>query len=1473
MSWLDKYFANKNYALVKDETKKLPPRPALKFNSPFFVLSDNSNDEVTVIDIDESALGIIGGGGESEEVIPVGAGTGLGGDFVIGDWVCSANDPSDSLKSNLAISANLAPVGGIVRGVLLEGGPVGFPRQMASNGDRIANSVCGLGAGADGPVILNPTTGRAERKAYPAPLDLVLGSCDQQGNIDIGIVHPGVGTWIDNLSFVSVLDYGADATGVADCSAAHDAAHAIALARGMKLLYGAGTYKLSISKTITASLEILGTIDGMSTNALSKVFQVDATPITYVDTTTDANDADAADFLPFPASEIVGDYCLFGYSTPFGRLTFDNSGGTAGVGGLVTWEYWDGARWMLLDHVVDGTSSFTAAAGNGKTVTYRIPPSWQARVINGSSSLFWVRCRILAVYSTNPVLNRVYVGNATTLTIAGPLEARAKKIFGDNLNVAFTTAAKIDDLIPEWFGSVGDGTADDTVAVQRCLWASRGSESFRFRRKHKITSELKLWCGLGAMGLKAFDNCFNFDGGFSSGSLNQHAGFLFSFSDYKGTCEIDYVGNGSGSTTFTANASLDEITFASGIAGEFAKVRFTTSGTLPAPLALATDYWLIEVGEGVCQVALTLANAIIGTAINITDAGTGTHTITVQASGDIMMRLKNPTGITPNTPNAVGSPIRIYACTTKENIVDTTVSKIKRVGADTFMWVYNPTAGAAAPDFGLGGSAGNGKVRFRIERKGWDIRARETSIRGGVITMGNGFQLSGGLVSICESPEPDTALSTASTVTSIEWEKVTLGIYSNQSTCRALVRLADTIIPAKNSSLGRFIVNGDGVPQVYHPFQCDYNYFHRCKFMSLFGSKTCGIIGIGRGGQSERNMIVACEMNLLRNGVFAPRSKTGGTNYIHFDFFDVELAHYRDSFADFSSQANDITLSRCKGEFGSGRILNDRSGSSNRVVRCEGLEVITYHSDSAWPNNGHPLQRMIETNTAGVVEVNACSFSFGGDGSKTKILQTNHNQGASNQFPSVVLEKNRVVGAPDVQGIVGFTDARRMGPHAFDGTETLDVKVNGHATPITVTFSSSNFNTAFALLNSGYLVDLNEVHDYEIAMLIEYWCRITPLTSVSNAANQIVFPAAFSCPNAKVRFTSTGTLPAPLLAGVDYYLIEDSAGTCRVAASRALAVAGTHIDLTTDGTGTITITLQGCPNVRGYGSEESSLLRLLCDDRPGASIQVTGGTANVQLDFNTAGIGTRSAKSQQTIETGGMMLEPSVVSSSDEVSVVFKGNRFCDNAQTPLHYDNFEKTYNASSTDRPRFSYGSVAGLARDGAALLPKNFFDQITKTGTTGASTFTVTDIPNDIITFTAGAFGKLTKVQFTNAGGALPAGLNLATDYWLIELTSTTAKVALSLANAKAGTPVNITDAGTGTHTMTVQPGGSTFTWTFARTEDDALMMFEPPGVVSDTGTPAANSDKARLIHQTTTYAVWTTTDPGSGNTVLWHVEMRR
>lgn len=84
--------------------------------------------------------------------------------------------------------------------------------------------------------------------------------------------------------------------------------------------------------------------------------------------------------------------------------------------------------------------------------------------------------------------------------------------------------------------------------------------------------------------------------------------------------------------------------------------------------------------------------------------------------------------------------------------------------------------------------------------------------------------------------------------------------------------------------------------------------------------------------------------------------------------------------------------------------------------------------------------------------------------------------------------------------------------------------------------------------------------------------------------------------------------------------------------------------------------------------------------------------------------------------------------------------------------------------------------------------------------SNTFTASSSTGLLLTYT-NDFTTYTQVRFTTTG-VLPTGLVAGTDYWLVRQSGTTAKVATSIANAVAGTVIAYTDAGTGTHTMTVQ-----------------------------------------------------------------------
>jgi hypothetical protein len=67
----------------------------------------------------------------------------------------------------------------------------------------------------------------------------------------------------------------------------------------------------------------------------------------------------------------------------------------------------------------------------------------------------------------------------------------------------------------------------------------------------------------------------------------------------------------------------------------FSRVRFTTSSSLPAPLALATDYWTIRLTSTTSRLATSYADAVAGNYIDLTTTGAGTQTLTTFATLNI----------------------------------------------------------------------------------------------------------------------------------------------------------------------------------------------------------------------------------------------------------------------------------------------------------------------------------------------------------------------------------------------------------------------------------------------------------------------------------------------------------------------------------------------------------------------------------------------------------------------------------------------------------------------------------------------------------------------------------------------------------------------------------------------------------------------------------------------------------------------
>jgi hypothetical protein len=82
------------------------------------------------------------------------------------------------------------------------------------------------------------------------------------------------------------------------------------------------------------------------------------------------------------------------------------------------------------------------------------------------------------------------------------------------------------------------------------------------------------------------------------------------------------------------------------------------------------------------------------------------------------------------------------------------------------------------------------------------------------------------------------------------------------------------------------------------------------------------------------------------------------------------------------------------------------------------------------------------------------------------------------------------------------------------------------------------------------------------------------------------------------------------------------------------------------------------------------------------------------------------------------------------------------------------------------------------------------------------TTVNVTDNTVSIPAHGFQTGKAIALAIGGGSLPAGLS-ATTYYLIATSADLVKFATSLANAEAGTAVDITDYGTAANTMTLTP----------------------------------------------------------------------
>lgn len=142
------------------------------------------------------------------------------------------------------------------------------------------------------------------------------------------------------------------------------------------------------------------------------VYSYDDDAGTYTDNTDEATSVGEDLFYAFASSVGIGDILYVGCAYKFLALSLNLA--TAGVGGVCTWEYYNGTAWTTLT-VTEGTTNGDDL--NASSLIYwDRPADWEETSVNSSSDMYWVRIRVTTAHSTSPKLENIYFDHDKVIT-------------------------------------------------------------------------------------------------------------------------------------------------------------------------------------------------------------------------------------------------------------------------------------------------------------------------------------------------------------------------------------------------------------------------------------------------------------------------------------------------------------------------------------------------------------------------------------------------------------------------------------------------------------------------------------------------------------------------------------------------------------------------------------------------------------------------------------------------------------------------------------------------------------------------------------------------------------------------------------------------------------------------------------------------------------------------------------------------
>lgn len=330
------------------------------------------------------------------------------------------------------------------------------------------------------------------------------------------------------------------------------------------------------------------------------------------------------------------------------------------------------------------------------------------------------------------------------------------------------------------------------------------------------------------------------------------------------------------------------------------------------------------------------------------------------------------------------------------------------------------------------------------------------------------------------------------------------------------------------------------------------------------------------------------------------------------------------------------------------------------------------------------------------------------------------------------------------------------------------------------------FNTVARVDNATFTVQTDRTYYYSANRVVRF--------NVDNSKIGIVASSSY---NAGTGLTTViinfGAVPATL-TNIEL-AIQPNAATAQTVTGAAVQGGGANYALATGSANAYAVTLDPVPSV--YVTGQRVYFK--------ANFTNTGG-----ITINVNGLGAKSI-----LLANGLPIPANAIRNGSIVEIIYNGTNFELSSifQTSEWVDLTDgATITIDLSLGRKFRVKSMGGnralVVTNIPVLTGTMFMLQIWQDGTgsrtisswfTGDSTFATTDVDASTDIITVGTdIPTGTPIVFSSTGTA-PAGLTAGTVYYAIRQSATTIKVATSLANAQAGTAIDITGQGTGTHTI--------------------------------------------------------------------------